>query len=71
MNTALRPSPSPRPGCPATAQRLVETTFRLDIEGVREYSEADERWEQAVAFLDAGNGAGWDLLKASAAQIND
>lgn len=46
------------------AQRLIETTFQLDIDGWREYSEADERWERAVAFLDAGNGAGWDLLKA-------
>eukprot|EP00873_Tetraselmis_striata_P006732 jgi/Tetstr1/426996/TSEL_017203.t1 len=47
-----------------TLQRLIETTFQLDIDGWREYSEADERWERAVAFLDAGNGAGWDLLKA-------
>eukprot|EP00192_Tetraselmis_astigmatica_P011306 CAMPEP_0117664572 /NCGR_PEP_ID=MMETSP0804-20121206/9300_1 /TAXON_ID=1074897 /ORGANISM="Tetraselmis astigmatica, Strain CCMP880" /LENGTH=367 /DNA_ID=CAMNT_0005471831 /DNA_START=247 /DNA_END=1350 /DNA_ORIENTATION=- len=45
-------------------QRLFETTFRLDIEGARDYCEADDRWQEAVRFLDQGNRAGWDLLKA-------
>lgn len=45
-------------------QRLLETTFRLDLRAAREYCEADERWVEAVRFLDAGDGAGWDLLQA-------
>lgn len=44
--------------------RLLESTFRLDIEGARDYCEADERWSGAVAFLDANNRAGWGLLAA-------
>lgn len=45
-------------------QRLLESTFRLDIEAFRDYADADERWQKAVAFLDTGGGAGWDLLTA-------
>lgn len=45
-------------------QRLLESTFRLDVPAVREYADADERWARAVAFLERGNGAGWDLLGA-------
>ena len=44
--------------------RLLESTFRLDVKAAREYCEADERWLNAVAFLDNGGGAGWDLLGA-------
>ncbi|KAF3540724.1 hypothetical protein F2Q69_00018912 [Brassica cretica] len=45
-------------------QRLLENTFRLDIEAVREYCLADERLEEAVKFLDFGDRAGWELLQA-------
>ncbi|XP_010549842.1 PREDICTED: uncharacterized protein LOC104820893 isoform X2 [Tarenaya hassleriana] len=45
-------------------QRLLENTFRLDLDAVREYCLADERLEEAVRFLDIGDGAGWDLLQA-------
>lgn len=45
-------------------QRLLENTFRLDIEAVREYCLADERLEEAVKFLDLGDRAGWELLQA-------
>jgi hypothetical protein len=44
--------------------RLLESTFQLDIEGAREFCEADERWAGAVAFLDADGRAGWELLAA-------
>ncbi|KAH0895864.1 hypothetical protein HID58_045432 [Brassica napus] len=46
------------------AGRLLENTFRLDIEAVREYCLADERLEEAVKFLDFGDRAGWELLQA-------
>lgn len=45
-------------------QRLVETTFRLDFEAFRDYADADENWREAVAFMDAADGAGWDLVRA-------
>ncbi|KAL1213039.1 hypothetical protein V5N11_001044 [Cardamine amara subsp. amara] len=45
-------------------QRLLENTFRLDIDAVREYCLADERLEEAVKFLDLGDRAGWELLQA-------
>uniref|UniRef100_A0A0D3AJE8 Protein kinase domain-containing protein n=1 Tax=Brassica oleracea var. oleracea TaxID=109376 RepID=A0A0D3AJE8_BRAOL len=45
-------------------QRLLENTFRLDIDAVREYCLADERLEEAVKFLDFGDRAGWELLQA-------
>ncbi|CAH8316712.1 unnamed protein product [Eruca vesicaria subsp. sativa] len=45
-------------------QRLLENTFRLDIEAVREYCLADERLDEAVKFLDFGDRAGWELLQA-------
>ncbi|KAH9530777.1 hypothetical protein CY35_19G002700 [Sphagnum magellanicum] len=45
-------------------QRLLETTFRLDISAAREYCEADDRWVEAVRFLDLDDGAGWQLLQA-------
>ena len=44
--------------------RLLETTFQLDVEGARDFCEADERWADAVAFLDAQDRAGWGLLAA-------
>ena len=50
----------------AASCRLLESTFRLDIEAAREYCDADERWSGAVQFLDsaAGGASGWDLLSA-------
>lgn len=32
--------------------------------GCRDYADADENWTDAVAFLDAADGAGWGLLSA-------
>ncbi|XP_028125846.1 uncharacterized protein LOC114322685 isoform X2 [Camellia sinensis] len=45
-------------------QRLLESTFRLDLEATREYCLADDRLLEAVNFLDLGDGAGWELLQA-------
>ncbi|CAK9869256.1 unnamed protein product [Sphagnum jensenii] len=45
-------------------QKLLETTFQLDISAAREYCEADDRWVEAVRFLDLDDGAGWQLLQA-------
>ncbi|PSS04553.1 Serine/threonine-protein kinase [Actinidia chinensis var. chinensis] len=45
-------------------QRLLESTFRLDLEATREYCLADDRLSEAVKFLDLGAGAGWELLQA-------
>ncbi|KAL6911849.1 hypothetical protein ACP4OV_000654 [Aristida adscensionis] len=45
-------------------QRLLESTFRLDIYAAREYIVADDRLSEAVKFLDLGDGAGWELLQA-------
>ncbi|KAK2972870.1 hypothetical protein RJ640_028398 [Escallonia rubra] len=45
-------------------QRLLESTFKLDLEATREYCLADDRLLEAVKFLDLGDGAGWDLLQA-------
>ncbi|KAI4322021.1 hypothetical protein L6164_021749 [Bauhinia variegata] len=45
-------------------QRLLENTFKLDLEATREYCLADDRLVNAVEFLDLGNGAGWELLEA-------
>ncbi|KAH8970055.1 hypothetical protein BDL97_02G067000 [Sphagnum fallax] len=45
-------------------QRLLETTFRLDISAARKYCEANDRWVEAVRFLDLDDGAGWQLLQA-------
>eukprot|EP00898_Chlorokybus_atmophyticus_P003270 jgi/Chlat1/3944/Chrsp26S04197 len=47
-----------------STQRLLESTFRLDVAAARDYCAADDRWADAVEFLDAGNQAGWDLLQA-------
>ncbi|KAL2921445.1 Calcium-dependent protein kinase 4 [Bienertia sinuspersici] len=44
-------------------QRLLENTFQLDIQAVREYCLADDRLLEAVKFLDLGDGAGWELLQ--------
>ncbi|CAI5947835.1 unnamed protein product [Closterium sp. NIES-64] len=51
-------------------QRLLETTFSLNIPAAREYCSADDRyccaddrWSNAVAFLDRRDGAGWELLQ--------
>ncbi|CAI5464554.1 unnamed protein product [Closterium sp. Yama58-4] len=45
-------------------QRLLETTFSLNIPAAREYCSADDRWTNAVAFLDRRDGAGWEVLQA-------
>ncbi|KAF3786184.1 hypothetical protein EJ110_NYTH23467 [Nymphaea thermarum] len=45
-------------------QKLLESTFQLNMEAVREYCQADERLSEAVNFLDLGGCAGWELLQA-------
>ncbi|PIA58641.1 hypothetical protein AQUCO_00500529v1 [Aquilegia coerulea] len=45
-------------------QKLLESTFKLDLDAVREYCLADDRLSEAVRFLDLGAGAGWELLQA-------
>lgn len=45
-------------------QRLLESTFKLDLGAAREYCLADDRFLEAVKFLDVGDGAGWELLQA-------
>ncbi|PIN23515.1 Cyclin-dependent kinase [Handroanthus impetiginosus] len=45
-------------------RRLLENTFQLDVQAMREYCLADDRLHEAVKFLDLGNGAGWELLQA-------
>ncbi|CAM8944870.1 unnamed protein product [Rhodiola kirilowii] len=45
-------------------QRLLENTFQLDLEAMREYCLADDKLADAVDFLDLGDGAGWELLQA-------
>ncbi|XP_075496244.1 uncharacterized protein LOC142533391 isoform X2 [Primulina tabacum] len=45
-------------------RRLLENTFRLDIEAMREYCLADDRLVEAVKFLDLDDRAGWELLQA-------
>ncbi|KAK1285088.1 hypothetical protein QJS10_CPB20g01215 [Acorus calamus] len=45
-------------------QKLLESTFRLDLEAAREYCLADDRLLEAVKFLDLGDGSGWQLLQA-------
>ena len=44
-------------------QRLLESTFRLDLDAAREYCEADDRWARATGLLAANDGAGWSLLQ--------
>lgn len=45
-------------------RRLLENTFQLDIEAMREYCLADDRLGEAVKFLDLDDRAGWELLQA-------
>lgn len=45
-------------------RRLFESTFQLDLAAAREYCSADDRLQEAVNFLDLGDGAGWELLQA-------
>ncbi|KAL0299825.1 UNVERIFIED_CONTAM: hypothetical protein Sradi_6642300 [Sesamum radiatum] len=45
-------------------RRLMENTFQLDVEAMREYCIADERLGEAVKFMDVGKGAGWELVQA-------
>ncbi|PWA82066.1 hypothetical protein CTI12_AA154900 [Artemisia annua] len=44
-------------------QRLLESTFKLDLAATREYCLADDRFLEAVKFLDMGDGAGRELLQ--------
>ncbi|CAA0824749.1 Protein kinase superfamily protein [Striga hermonthica] len=45
-------------------RRLIENTFELDVQAMREYCLADDCLIEAVKFLDLGNCAGWELLQA-------
>ncbi|XP_073130711.1 uncharacterized protein [Henckelia pumila] len=45
-------------------RRLLENTFQLDIEAMREYCLADDRLVEAVKFLDLDDRAGWELLQS-------
>lgn len=45
-------------------RRLLENTFQLDLDAMREYCLADDRLLEAVKFMDFGAGAGWELLQA-------
>ncbi|KAH6812589.1 Protein kinase superfamily protein [Perilla frutescens var. frutescens] len=45
-------------------RRLLENTFKLDVQAMREYCLADDRLLEGVKFLDLGSGAGWELLQA-------
>ena len=36
----------------------------MEIGAAREYCQADERWQLAVAFLNEDIGAGWDLIQS-------
>ncbi|KAG0454067.1 hypothetical protein HPP92_025371 [Vanilla planifolia] len=47
-----------------TIRRLFESIFQLDVGAAREYCSADDRLQEAVQFLDLGDGAGWELLQA-------
>ncbi|XP_076923237.1 uncharacterized protein LOC143585308 isoform X2 [Bidens hawaiensis] len=44
-------------------QRLLESTFKLDLTATREYCLADDGFVEAVKFLDMDDGAGWELLQ--------
>ncbi|CAM6014217.1 unnamed protein product [Sphagnum balticum] len=50
-------------GVPSYNKRLLETTFQLDISAAREYCEADDRWVEAMRFLDLDDGASWQLFR--------
>mmetsp|Transcript_3010 Transcript_3010/g.8791 ORF Transcript_3010/g.8791 Transcript_3010/m.8791 type:complete len:446 (+) Transcript_3010:172-1509(+) len=45
-----------------TLQRLLEGPFRGDPEGLQEYCSQDDRWQEAVSFLNEADGAGWHLI---------
>ena len=46
-------------------KRLVEDVFSDDVaRGFRDYCAEEPGWEAAVALLDEGGGAGWDLLQS-------
>ncbi len=55
--------------CLVTLQRLLESTFRLDIAAAREYCEADDRWARATAFLAANGAAGWSLIEVRSPSV--
>ena len=62
LYTAFVPFSAPGDVDGSQLQRLLETTFKLDVDGFREYCEADDRWREGVAFLAAEDGAGWELV---------
>ena len=55
--------------CLVALQRLLESTFRLDIAAAREYCEADDRWSRATAFLAANGAAGWSLIEVRSPSV--
>jgi len=69
--SALVPRPAgggggvrPPPGL-QQLKRLVEDVFSDDVaRGFRDYCAEEPGWEVAVALLDEGGGAGWDLLQS-------
>ena len=53
-----------------TLKRLWDDIFDKNIDSLRDYADAEPAWRNAVALLDASDGAGWDLL-ATALNAND
>jgi hypothetical protein len=47
-----------------TFQRLLFEVFSKDTNKLREYCLVNDVWVDAVSFLDAVDGGGWDLLDA-------
>lgn len=42
--------------------RLINGTFRDDMDGMRNFCACDNRWEKGVEILDMSDG--WELLRA-------
>lgn len=55
-------APTAPPPDAAALARLIEGTFASDVAAFREYACEEPDWAEGVAFLSAGNGAGWDAL---------
>jgi len=45
-------------------QAVLTDIFGNDIEGFRDYVEAEKLWTKVVELLDGNNNAGWDLIEA-------
>ena len=56
--SSLRSGGAPEAGADSMG-RVFETIFDLDWGRIREYCAEEPGWAAAVAFLDAGRGAGW------------